>query len=68
VLVKGSRLLVAYLLLFEAPICVVATWCGLDGAHGSAETLLLFSVFVTASLWPVLSGSHARRSVAAGPR
>jgi hypothetical protein len=44
VLVKGSRLLVAYLLLFEAPICVVATWCGLDGAHGSAETLLLFSV------------------------
>jgi hypothetical protein len=47
---------------------LVATYCGLDGARGSAILILWFTVFVTASLWPVLSGSHARRSVAAGTR
>jgi hypothetical protein len=46
----------------------VAVYCALDGALGSATLITLFAIWAGVSLWPVLSGSHARRSVAAGPR
>lgn len=57
-----------YLYTVELPLVLVGTWCGLDGAVGSATAILGVAAFSTAQLWPLLSRSHARRSVAAGTR
>ncbi len=46
----------------------VAAYCALDGADGSAMIIVLFLVWSTVSLWPVLSRSGVRRPVAAGTR
>jgi hypothetical protein len=67
------RLALAYFVLFTLPVCVLATWCALDGALGSARTLVLGLFVVTMMLRPMLRGpvrsrSHVRQSVAAGSR